>query len=749
MLAWSTWNGMSNLIANHQPIHGGSSQRFIPYPGLDDPEFYEKIYRKKEFYDTKPAPLPSPDDQTLETLDRIFRLAGDFRLLAQQRFLRNYVSEATPYGGILIFHGTGVGKCHRFGTKILLKTGEIREVQDLEVGDELMNDQSEGNMITSLARGHDDMYEIIPVKGKSYVVNSEHILCLKRTNIGITSVKAQTGKPWKTEYLDMKTVKIRTKSFATKEEAESYLEKVLKETDDVLEIAVKDYLQLSKHKKHLLKGYRVGVDFPKQEIGFDPYIIGIWLGDGSKRDPVISMQDSVVIKYIVDTLPKYELTLNFQSGYDYRISSFKRNNILIDELRRCDLLNNKHIPLCYKANSRYVRLQVLAGLLDSDGSVTNLCYEITQKRKQLANDILYLARSLGFAAYCKECQKSCTYKGEKKTGTYYRIQISGDGLDQIPVKIERKKVGSRKQKKDVLVTGIKVKHLGVGNYYGFTLTGNGRYLLEDFTVTHNTCAAISVAERFRNRIEETGKRILVVVGRNIKDEFQSTIFNFDKEAARLGPRQIVQCTGRTYQLGAEARHLSDKQRRKAIERAIRNNYDFAGHLQLVNQAKHIAHWNGHQETITPAVRQALSDHYSDRVIIVDEVHHGVGTEGEEEKFPFVLQTIVESADNIRLILMTATPMVNSPKDILLPINLLRVNDGREPAKAKDIFNQDGAFVPGGEKKLMEAVKGYISYVRGDDPPRFPYKLQAPEAKTPHPIYQISGEKIPKKANENN
>ena len=113
-------------------------------------------------------------------------------------------------------------------------------------------------------------------------------------------------------------------------------------------------------------------------------------------------------------------------------------------------------------------------------------YEITQKNKKLSDDILFIARSLGFTAYQKECKKSCLYKGEKKEGVYHRIIISGHGLDEVPVKIDRKKAEKRLQKKNTSVTGIKIVAKGHGDYYGFELDGNHRYLLGSFMVTHNT-----------------------------------------------------------------------------------------------------------------------------------------------------------------------------------------------------------------------------------------------------------------------
>ena len=181
--------------------------------------------------------------------------------------------------------------------------------------------------------------------------------------------------------------------------------------------------------------------------------------------------------------------LNYYSQYDYGISSIIRGqkNIMMETLRKYDMIDNKHIPNHFKINSREVRLQVLAGLIDSDGSLSKETgtYEIAQTHKPLADDILYLARSLGFAAYIHEKDTTWSYKGEKKHGHTYVIHISGN-INEIPVKIHRKKAQERRQIKDVLVTGIKVKEVGYGDYYGFTLDGNHKYLMGDFTVTHNT-----------------------------------------------------------------------------------------------------------------------------------------------------------------------------------------------------------------------------------------------------------------------
>jgi hypothetical protein len=222
---------------------------------------------------------------------------------------------------------------------------------------------------------------------------------------------------------------------------------------DYIEIPVKTLLKLPKYIRTNLKGYKRGAEFSSKTVPFDPYIIGAWLGDGTSN--------------------KSEM-----------------------------LLDRKHIPDDYKINDRKTRLELLAGIIDTDGSYCHKSkgYDVIQKNKVLADDILFVARSLGFSANMKECEKSCMYKNEKRTGTYHRIHISGDNLSDIPVKCPRKMaISERVINKDSMVMGITIEPRGWGKYYGFELDNNHKYLLGDFTVTHNTSLVKEGISKILNR----------------------------------------------------------------------------------------------------------------------------------------------------------------------------------------------------------------------------------------------------------
>ena len=412
--------------------------------------------------------------------------------------------EQNESGGMLLSEA-GTGKCHKIDTLILMFDGTIKKVQDIQEGELLMGDDSTPRKVLSLARGQDLMYDIIPVKGEKYTVNQEHILCLKM------SYKPTLNKDKDSESYSIRWFennKYNTKNFKQEIKAKEFLKTIKQQ--EIMEIAVKNYINLSKTLKHDLKGYKVPVEFEEKQLNFDPYIIGLWLGTSTHTG--ITNQDSTIIHYLKNTLPKYKCYLQYNeyeyTKYNYIINGEEyegenkskkwiKHNFL-KELREQNLINNKHIPFIYKCNSRENRLKLLAGLIDSNGSLDSSgCYDFIQKSEKLIDDVIYLVRSLGFACYKSKQKKGCWYLGEYeykeddyKEDDYYRISISGN-INEIPVLCPRKKANSIKQIKDVLRTGIKVEEVGYDNYYGFMIDGNNRYVMGDFTVTHNTICLLN------------------------------------------------------------------------------------------------------------------------------------------------------------------------------------------------------------------------------------------------------------------
>ncbi len=368
-------------------------------------------------------------------------------------FGNQYSTLTNSFQNMAFLGSAGVGKCLGKDTPVIMHDGTVKLVQNVKQGDILMGDDSNPRNVLSITSGKEQMYRVVPVKGDSYIVNESHIISL------ITSYKPQVrwiGKEgrykvvWRNGEGKNQSKSFAVKVWGTKEMA---LEKASKfqetcPTEAKIDIPITEYISMTSSQKKEWKGYRVGVEFPEKETVLDPYLLGLWLGDGCKCRPEITNIDSEVTDYLHEIAAVIDLNIksliNYSITYVFSSKSKKTPNTFRKELQNQNLMCNKHIPHIYKCNSREKRLRLLAGLIDSDGSISNNCYDIIQKSKTLTDDILYLARSLGFAAYTKECQKSCTYKGEKKTGTYWRTTISGDIID-VPVLIPRKKAQTRKQ----------------------------------------------------------------------------------------------------------------------------------------------------------------------------------------------------------------------------------------------------------------------------------------------------------------
>jgi replicative DNA helicase len=379
---------------------------------------------------------------------------------------------------IILAARPAMGKCLGKGTKVVMFDGSLRKVEDVREGDLLMGDNSTPRRVLNIARGQERMYWIRQNKGIDYRVNESHILSLKRS---------RTEGPHR--------------------------------KGDVLNISVRDYLTKADKFKTNYKGYKVAVDFPEQTVPLDPYFVGLWLGDGHAYSSRITNTDPEVIDYLQQYADGLGLKMvTYQQANrtaNYAITSGQRGGAqsghnpsvfnVQEQLRGLAVIENKHIPRSYLINSTQNRLKLLAGLIDSDGHYQEQfnCYEVTQKNKELAEQLKYLCDTLGFRCSLKEKQASIASRGY--ISTVYRLRIFGN-LDSIPVRIERKKARPLKARADWRVTGIQVEYDKVDDYYGFTIDGNHLFLLEDMTVTHNTAFVVSA---LRNAAVDHGKPVAI------------------------------------------------------------------------------------------------------------------------------------------------------------------------------------------------------------------------------------------------
>lgn len=437
------------------------------------------------------------------------------------------------------------GKCVSEDTQIPLWNGEIKLAKDVKIGDVLIGDDGMPRNVITLYNDNGKMYEISQDRGMSYKVNEDHLLTLcipehkkihwsnacyawkalywdknvkqiryKQVNV-FKQLKCDIcdeimspnymQKHYKIKHKDIKLEKKNIDvDFNDKlvQEGRVKLESILKTIDDnnIIDISILDYLNVSKSVKRKIKGLRGDyVKWPEQEIKLDPYVLGLWLGDGSQSGysySCYSEKDPEIMDYLMKWGEQNDATFKKTGSrkYQYSISSttnFRVKNCspLKKILTHYNLINNKHIPKEYLINSQKNRLNLLAGLIDTDGYVANDgTIEISQcvgHHDQLAKDIIYLSRSLGFYTYVTKKKASYTYNDQKKYSYAHRIKISGD-IEKIPTRLPRKRTKNTQQYIMRNLTGIiNIKEIPNENFVGIGTDGNHRFVINDFTVTHN------------------------------------------------------------------------------------------------------------------------------------------------------------------------------------------------------------------------------------------------------------------------
>ena len=363
------------------------------------------------------------------------------------------------------------GWCFAKGTKVLMADGSIKNIEDIRLLDEVMAPNGNKSQVVNLFRGLSEMYQITPSIGSDIqIVTADHLVrYIYRTNNGKEEVRTDKAK-------DL-ILKFKQNPYYSQH---CYLERA----DDIVNW--------------------------NNEVILDPYILGLWLGDGTTGQPEFESMDSEVVNYLYNYADSHDLKVKVKYSREsnsnaYYLSSSKNTkagnnskNPLIEQLRELGIYNRKDIPESYIYTSRENRLKLLAGLIDTDGSVyrpknNRAGYiEFTQceQRKSIVDKFVFIARSLGFKVSVKRInsKKIRVYKNKNITITQpcYRVRIFA-GKYSIPCLIKRKQLifkPTRTVNKNY--THFTIEYKGVDNYYGIQVNErNNEFLLGDFTIVHN------------------------------------------------------------------------------------------------------------------------------------------------------------------------------------------------------------------------------------------------------------------------
>ncbi|MCK5601003.1 phage terminase large subunit [Candidatus Pacearchaeota archaeon] len=208
----------------------------------------------------------------------------------------------------------------------------------------------------------------------------------------------------------------------------------------------KYFIRETKHLTHKIKGRsrfllpsREPLEFNEADLPLHPYFVGVWLGDGTSSDCKITYakKDYAMINGIIEC--GYSISASWIHNITGVITTNFARHGITNILRKLNLLNNKHIPDMYKHCSKEQRLQLLAGLIDSDGHV---CLKtgrirISTGMKKLAKDIEELTFSLGWNPYIVKVKPCTSSSGIVGKIPVYQIGFQPDC--EIPTKLKRKK----------------------------------------------------------------------------------------------------------------------------------------------------------------------------------------------------------------------------------------------------------------------------------------------------------------------
>jgi hypothetical protein len=278
----------------------------------------------------------------------------------------------------------------------------------------------------------------------------------------------------------------------------------------------------------------------------------------------------------------------------------------------------------------------------------------------------------------------------------------------------------------------------IKNFLSMNTPYNGLLLYHGLG-TGKTCSAIGVAEETRKYLKFMGynERIIIVASPNVQENFYLQLFDERKLEEKNGIWTINNCAGQNIldEINMIQKNLSRDKVIKIVKNIINNYYLFLGYTQFANliikksNISNLSLSTMDSKKKQLLIKNKLQKFFNNRLIIIDEIHNIRQSKDNSNKLVSnELMKLVKNVNNLKLLFMSATPMFNDYKEIIFLINILNLNDRRSIVEVKDVFANDGSFIvnSNGEQVGLELfnrkINGYISYIKGDNPLSFPFRI---------------------------
>ncbi len=261
-----------------------------------------------------------------------------------------------------------------------------------------------------------------------------------------------------------------------------------------------------------------------------------------------------------------------------------------------------------------------------------------------------------------------------------------------------------------------------------------------------TCAAVQIIEAWLESFPRT--EVYLVAPPTIQQGFFKTIFDINK--VKIGqdnePNTASQCTGDTYMKLTNTLYERDPTRiERAVNRAIKRRYKLFGYVSFANFIKDILKGipkDASEDLKASLKKKEIRRYFSGKLLVVDEAHNlrdlseDIADEqpdlpgGKAEKSdsaggklltPF-LRDVLQYSEGLKYVMLTATPMYNTYREIIFVLNLLLLNDKKATLIESDIFDKDGNITDKGKEILSYTAQRYVSFMRGENPISFPVRL---------------------------
>lgn len=316
----------------------------------------------------------------------------------------------------------------------------------------------------------------------------------------------------------------------------------------------------SGHANHAVKVISKPVAYSLKKLTIEPYTLGAWLGDGySNTGKICGIDDEIFANVISEGYIQDTVTYDKRDGKHENLKAVRFDG-LTQALKTLGVLNNKHIPQDYLYSSIEQREALIAGLLDTDGTVNkNGTVQFTNTNKDIITGFRQILHSLGYQTTLTTKIPSYEYLGEKREGKLsytvsfypkkdvFRISRKSEKL----VSNMRVSQGHRQEYRYIVdiqpVESVPMSCITVDN-------ANHLYLVSDaFITTHNTSAlnalsgaipfderVITIEDNLELRLNPT-KHVLAMEAKQAaaSGEGSITIRDLVKNSLRMRPDRIV------------------------------------------------------------------------------------------------------------------------------------------------------------------------------------------------------------------